>query len=119
MELEFDDGGCVEMATGADARTTLELFRAHPEQVRISLDARASHGEMSLGVGLTADQARTVGHHLIALADELEDESGTDLKSDDDSDADNSDVTRSSGSLSSTDDTLDGEGVNSGYGDES
>ena len=74
MEIEFNDGECVEMATGPDAQTTLKIFRSHPKQVRISLDARASHGEMSLGVGLDADQAHTVGRHLIALAEEIESE---------------------------------------------
>ncbi|TMT85815.1 hypothetical protein E2L06_04095 [Haloterrigena sp. H1] len=76
MEIDFEnEGGCVDMATGTDARTKLEIFRTHPGQIRLALESQSGHGEMSLGVGLTADEAHTVGEHLIELAEELEEES--------------------------------------------
>ena len=75
MEIEFDDeGGYVDSSMGLDTSTTLKVFCAEPGQVRISITSRASHGEMGLGVGLNAEQARSVGEHLIAQAKVLEDD---------------------------------------------
>lgn len=74
MDIEFsEEGGYVDLATGTDATTTLEVFREDKE-VRIELISRPSHGEIGLGVGLDAEQARRVGHQLIAHADGLDEE---------------------------------------------
>jgi len=118
MEIEFDDGGCVNMATGPDARTTLEIFRVHPGQVRIALDARASHGEMSLGVGLTPEQARQVGCHLLSLADEIDTDTNDQQSDDDDDDGGATDLKRGDGGIGSTtvSNVLEDTGVDSGYG---
>jgi hypothetical protein len=75
MEIEIDDeGGVADLSMGLNARTTLKIFRAEPDQVRVSLDSRASHGEMGLGVGLDAEQARRVGEYLISQATALEED---------------------------------------------
>jgi hypothetical protein len=75
MEIEFDDeGGVADLSMGLNARTKLKVFRAEPDQIRVSIDSRASHGEMRLGVGLDAGQARRVGEYFIAQAKILEDD---------------------------------------------
>lgn len=72
MEIEFDgEGGYSVVATGQDATTTLSVERDH-DQVVVDIDARWRNSEMSLGVGLGAEEARRVGRCLTALADELD-----------------------------------------------
>lgn len=75
MEIKIDgEGGVADVSMGTNARTTLEIFRAEPGQIRVSIGSRASHGEMRLGVGLTAEQARRVGEYLISQATILDEE---------------------------------------------
>lgn len=75
MEIEFDgEGGVADISMGTNAHTTLEVFRAEPSQIRISINSRASHGEMGLGVGLTPEQARRVGEYLIAQSTILQED---------------------------------------------
>ena len=77
MEIEFErgrEGGWSELTMGLKARTKLEIVSADSEQVRIALASQAGHGEMGLGVGLSPEQARSVGEELIRLAREIEDD---------------------------------------------
>ena len=74
MEIEFDeDGGFASVATGRDATTTLSIERDH-DHIALSLDARWRNSEMSIGVGLSPDQAHSVGELLIGLAQDIDDD---------------------------------------------
>ncbi|QLG63323.1 hypothetical protein [Halorarum salinum] len=68
MELDITgEGGYSDLTMGLDATTTLAIIPTET-QVRVSLTSRAGHGEMGLGVGLTAEEARDVGEQLLAHA---------------------------------------------------
>lgn len=74
MEIDIDeDGGFATVATGRDATTTLSIERDH-DHIALSLDASWRNSEMSLGVGLSPDQAHSLAEYLSGLAREIEDD---------------------------------------------
>lgn len=68
MKMEFtEEGGYAEFTSGTDAETELEVIRDHGK-IRFSVTSRNKTGEMGLGVGLDAAEARELGELLIAYA---------------------------------------------------
>jgi len=69
MEIEIpDEGGYADLTMGRNSDSTIKAFTTNTEQIRISIKSRSGHGEMSLGAGLSPEQARHLGEYLMSQA---------------------------------------------------